>query len=140
MKNDKISDINKLSLKKRNNYQLLDINEYSDENKFLNSVGEFLKNDTDILHIIPSASSDNLTVDWVKKVRELCSIYNCLLIIHNRLDIARVTDSDGIFFDEKGIPIKDIKDISEGIIIGTSQENCELADYILTEKNKITVL
>ena len=133
MYRNNISDINNLTLQKRNNYFLINMNEYSEENELLNSVGKLLKNGTDILHVIPYFGFDKISVERMKKLRELCSIYNCLLIINNRLDIARVVEADGVFFDEEGIMIEDIKDISEGLIIGTNQTNCEYADYIITD-------
>ena len=144
MKNERISDIKKLSLQSKNHYCCIDMNKYCDYdcfdgNKFLNEAGKELKDGADILHAFPLISehfSDSITVEWMKKLRELCAIYNCLLIINNRLDIARVIEADGIFLDEKGILIKDMIDISDGLIIGTSQKNFEFADFI---KNKDTI-
>lgn len=148
MSNNRISDIKKLSLQSRRNYYNLDMMEYLnickdyfDGNKFLNEAAKTLKKGADILHVFPlELCPESITVEWMKKLRELCSIYNCLLIINNRLDIARVIEADGVFFDENGILIKDIMDISEGLIIGTNQENFEFADYIIDNKNTISIL
>ncbi len=151
MDKDRISDIKKMALENRHHYFYINMNEYSDcgffdGNKFLNDAGKKLKKKADILHAFPLNGEleelfcDNITVEWMKKLRELCSIYNCLLIINNRLDIARVIEADGVFFDKCGILIKDIIDISEGLIIGTNQENFEFADYIIDNKDTFHIL
>ena len=82
-------------------------------------------------------------IEHGKRIRELCSIYNALFIVHDRLDVAKIVHADGVFLPKNGINAKIAKDFFENnIIIGTcidnkteiSENELDKFDYIICNK------
>ena len=128
-----VTNINKINIQRRKVYFSVDLNDFEDESIFLNYIGEYFERNIDILSVIPSLL-DTKNIKWLKKVRELCSVYDCLFLIENRIDIARLIEADGIFLNEKGFSVIDAKKISEGLIIGTNQTNTKDVDFFVSNE------
>ena len=76
-----------------------------------------------------------------KKIRELCSIFNVILIIENRIDVAKAVCADGVILNENELPPEFAKEfLDENSIIGVSAgtENLDFSefDYFYNPQNK----
>ena len=55
----------------------------------------------------------------VKKARELCSYFDALLVIFDRIDIAKLAEADGVVLNNDTIsPIDAKKLVEDGMLIG----------------------
>ena len=79
-------------------------------------------------------------IELGKRIRELCSIYNALFIIYDRLDIAQIVHADGVLLEEDSIDVETTREIlGSNFIIGIqiNKENdnfineIDKADYII---------
>ncbi|MCD7878310.1 MAG: thiamine phosphate synthase, partial [Candidatus Gastranaerophilales bacterium] len=60
-------------------------------------------------------------IELGKRIRELCSIYNALFIVNDRIDIAQIVHADGVHLGQEDIDIKSAREIAgENMIIGIS--------------------
>ena len=58
---------------------------------------------------------------WVKKVKELCALYDALFIINDRVDIAHILGADGVHLGQEDIDINSARDLlGKDSIIGLS--------------------
>jgi thiamine-phosphate pyrophosphorylase len=74
------------------------------------------------------------TIDWAEKITKLCSEYNAVSIINDRVDIASVAGADGVHLGQNDIYPDDVMKItSNKLIIGTS--NALIEEINISEKN-----
>jgi|TARA_B100001013_G_scaffold253191_1_gene157702 thiamine-phosphate pyrophosphorylase len=67
--------------------------------------------------------TDNIrqTVDWAIKISELCNSYNAFFIVNDRVDIAIISNSDGVHLGQGDIYPDHVKNITDkDLIIGSS--------------------
>jgi len=136
--------INKLRLANRTKYLIVNLENFKTTDELLDKIGYELENGTDIIQINEIPNNAQKTIIIGKKIRELCSIYNVLLIIKSRIDIAQIIEADGIFLEKNDIPIHNAKElVNETMIFGTkSNTKNEINeaitnnfDYIITKEN-----
>lgn len=129
-----------------NYYLIVDINEHESEDRLLDYIASCLEDGIKIIQLENRFCSTKSFIKKGKKVRELCSIYNALLIIKDRLDIALIVNADGAHLGQEDTDIKSARHIlkHEGIIGITVETDEELeeaiknkADYIITHNSKI---
>lgn len=127
--------INKLRLKDKNKYLVINTNLFDEETSLLDFIASELENGMQILQLNTNNVTTKMLINSGRKIRELCSIYNALLIVNDRIDIAQNIEADGIFLDENSFDIHTAKEyLGENIIVGTNYQS-ENADYIITNKN-----
>lgn len=69
-----------------------------------------------------------------KKIRELTRKYNALFIVNDRIDIAMLSDADGVHVGQDDLDILDVRKlIGSEKIVGVSASN--IKEAILAEKN-----
>ena len=62
-----------------------------------------------------------LTVEWAKKITQLCNEYEAVSIINDRVDIACVSGADGVHLGQNDISPNDVEKITKTqLLIGTS--------------------
>lgn len=136
--------INKLRLLNKTNYLIANLNNFNSANDFLNEIAAQLNNGTQIVQLLTSNISPKEIINCGKRVRELCSVYEALLIVEGRADIAQILHADGIHLSENDMGITEAKYLTEGgLIIGFSSQNEQLlnealindVDYIFTDKD-----
>ena len=67
-------------------------------------------------------------LERAKKLREITNKYNALLIINDRVDIAILSDADGVHIGQSDIPLKEVRKLlGDDKIIGVSTGSIELA-------------
>ena len=77
----------------------------------LDDIAQALKNNIKIIHFFIKNLSDKENLELAFKIRQLCSIYDSLFIINSRVDIAKITNADGICLNKNDIDVKYAKDI-----------------------------
>ena len=67
-------------------------------------------------------------LERAKKLRKITNKYNALLIINDRVDIAILSDADGVHVGQSDIPLKEVRKLlGDAKIIGVSTGSIELA-------------
>ena len=109
--------------------------------EILDKTGYFLKNNIKIIHFYINELSDNDNLNIAFKLRQLCSIYEAILIINSRLDIAKIVNADGICLKKDDINIKYAKNILDKdkffsyLIDNDNIEDINKFDYICSFDN-----
>ncbi len=131
-------NINKLRLKDRKKYLIVSLKNANDD--FLDFVAAQLNSGVDIIEVNGEDLNAKTVIEQVKIIRELCSIYNALLIIYDRIDIALAVEADGVVINSNGIPIEKARElIGHNMILGfynESDRNFELSchvDYLISD-------
>ncbi len=131
--------INQLRLLNKKEYLIVNSNQFSSDNDFLDFIASKLEQGTQIIQLDEKHFDDKKTIEIGKRIRELCSIYEALFVINSRLDIAQIIDADGVHLEENGITPHQARELlGENAIIGISaKDTTEITneiDYIITEK------
>ncbi len=118
--------INKLLLKDRKNYHIVTLNDITDENNFLNKTAEILKNGCDVLEFDGTNLSSSELFSVAKKLRNLSGVFNSLLIIKDRIDIAKLSGADGVCLDRNSIPASEAYKLTENHLLLGCHANDEI--------------
>ena len=128
--------INQLRLKDKNLYLIIEYELFDDETQLLDTIAMELENNIQVIHLNCGHACTKNIIATGRKIRELCSIYNALLIINDRIDITIEIEADGIFLDENSFSVTSAKELlSDKYIIGTNYLTSDI-DFIIGE-NKI---
>ena len=130
-------NINKLRLKDRKKYLTVSLKNANDN--LLDFIASQLNFGVDIIEINGDNLNAKTVMEQVKIIRELCSIYNALLIIYDRADIALAVEADGVVINSNGIPVDKTRElIGHNMILGFYAENgnnfelpCHI-DYVIS--------
>ena len=108
----------------------------ANENEFLNATAQILKDGTEIVEFDGTklSSKDYLSVG--KKLRDLCGVFNALLIIKDRIDIAKLANAEGITLDKGSISTQEAYKLTEGNLLLGYHVECEN----LPKKNELEFL
>lgn len=101
------SNLKEILLKDK--YQALYIDNNSEN--ILDKIALALNNNIKIIHFYINELSDSKNLELGFKIRQLCSIYDSLLIVNSRADIAKIINADGICLTKNDINIKYAKNI-----------------------------
>ena len=128
-------NINFYRLNKTNSYVIFQIiQKISDNNSFLNSCAELIKN-TDIFHLKYSALNTKELIEIIQTLKLICAEFNTILILEDRCDIVLTTDIDGVFLNKDSFSYQEARHIlGENKIIGTELQNNN-ADYFVNLNN-----
>lgn len=99
----------------------------------LDFCANFLKKGFKIIQTTNIDIEDKLYLELLEKLRQLCSIYEALLIVKSRCDIAILASADGILLDDCDIAINYAKKLlNDNCLIGIkSDEEVSYADFVL---------
>ena len=125
---------NKILLEKKNNYISVNAKDYISENDLLNKAAEKLNNGVDILEFRGENLTSSNFLSTALKLRELTALFNSLLIIYDRIDIAKLVKADGILLSKNTIDILQAKKLIENdYLAGFYCERKEETDSLQTE-------
>ena len=105
----------------------------------VNIAQQVLDGGANIIQLRNKADNIRETVDWAIKISELCTLYNAFFIVNDRVDIAIVSNSDGVHLGQGDISPDYVKKITDkNLIIGSSnatkeeieESNNNSCDYI----------
>lgn len=137
-------NINQLILSNKNGYYIINPSEYKDTDSFLDEAACSLEKGFQIIQLNTNDCCAKTLIERGKRLRELCSLYNSLLIVKERIDIAQILSADGIHLEQDSMDIQQAKEIAgENIIIGISVQNQNQAekaekdgaDYLITKES-----
>ena len=105
----------------------------------VNIAQQVLDGGANIIQLRNKADNIRETVDWAIKISELCTSYNAFFIVNDRVDIAIISNSDGVHLGQRDISPDHVKKITDkDLIIGSSnatkkeieESNNNSCDYI----------
>ena len=105
----KITNIKKILFKDRKEYLIVNNKNLSVE-IFIDKIAKFLQLGIKIIHFQPDNNNDFETLEIGYKLRQLTSMFDAILLIEQRIDIAKIVDCDGVVLKETDIPIKLVKE------------------------------
>ncbi len=95
--------------------------EFLNTDNGLNKVASILNSGADIILLNNNFDNDKTFLDTAIKVKQLCAMFDALLIIQNRADITFLSEADGLYLDKNSLSIHQAKEIvGEKTIIGMS--------------------
>ena len=121
------TNIKKVILKDKNSAYIT--TNSPNEDIVLDDVAKALKNGVKIVQFFNNKLNDKDKILLAQKIHQLCSLYDALFLINQRVDIAKIIDSDGIYLDKSSIsPLQALKIISQDKFIATNyiDENSDL--------------
>ncbi len=114
------TNIKSLLLKAKNIYLITNSDGLS-EDEFLDKVATCLKAGVKLVQYREKNKSAKEIIETGLKLRQLCSMYDALLIVDDRIDIAQIIDADGVHLGQDDIDINFARKIlGEDKIIGIS--------------------
>lgn len=117
----KMNKLNKFRLKDKKLYLVTNSDSFDSEDAFLDAVASALKGGVDLVQLREKNSSAKRIIELGKKVRALCSHYNALFIINDRIDIAQIVDADGVHLGQDDADVEAAREIlGENTIVGIS--------------------
>ncbi len=120
---------------------------YIDKDESINQqtdkIAAIINNNCDMLILNGQNATSDKFLNIAKQARQLCSIFNVVLIIDERCDIAKIVDSDGIVLSNCSYSTNDAKKIVDcdklfGIYGNINNESIEDIDFTLF-KDKIII-
>lgn len=126
---DKLSGkLNKFRLKDKKLYLVTSSDSFDDDNTFLNAVASSLKGGVQVVQLREKHSNAARIVELGKKIRELCSLYDAIFIINDRVDIAHIVKADGVHLGQDDVDISYARELlGQEAIIGLSTHAPEQA-------------
>jgi thiamine-phosphate pyrophosphorylase len=120
--------LNKYRLKDKKLYLVTNSEAFQDDNKFLDAVASALKGGVQIVQLREKHSNAKRIIELGKKIRELCSLYDAIFIINDRVDVANIVKADGVHLGQDDIDIKSAREIlGQDFIVGISTHSPEQA-------------
>ncbi len=128
-----------LKLNNKDNY--LTLSNFTDEDAFLDGLASSLSNGADFIEFVPTSLPTQTTIETAKKIKLLCEEFNATFVIRERLDIAYLSEADGVTLTLNSFTPKQAKQIlGENALIGiicTSEDEYTIAqttkaDFIKT--------
>ena len=112
-----MNKVNKILLEKRQKYATIKSSDFKSEDELLNRSAEIMNSGADIIEFSGKTLSDQEFLRTAKKLRDLSGVFNALLVISDRIDIAKLSNADGVVLDKNSITIFDGKKLTEGHIL-----------------------
>lgn len=98
------------------------------ERDFFDSIEETLKAGTRVIQLREKNCSGRDFLDKAIKLRELTHKYQALLIVNDRVDIALLSNADGVHVGQSDLPVSEVRKlVGEDKIIGVSVRTVEEA-------------
>ena len=137
---DKLKEqFNLLKLEKKRLYLVTSSDKFVSRDNFLDAIASALQGGVDIIQLREKSIPDNVIVEMGHKIRTLCDEYGATFIIHDRADIAKIVDADGVHLGSTDISVADAREVlGANAIVGKTTHDAddiekaikEGADYI----------
>ncbi|NPA75755.1 MAG: thiamine phosphate synthase [Euryarchaeota archaeon] len=72
-------------------------------------------------------TGDRECLQIARKVRGLTREYDALFIVDDRVDVALLSDADGVHLGAEDLPVKDVRELAPNLIIGATVRSVESA-------------
>lgn len=119
-------ELKKYLLADKKLYLVTNSDNFASDQEFLDKVACALKSGVDMVQLREKKRTAKEIISLAIKIRQLCSMYNALFIVNDRIDIAQIAKADGVHLGQDDIDIKSARDIlGENILIGISTHKPE---------------
>lgn len=135
-------------LKNKKSALWIDSADFSHE-LILDTVAKYLNDGTKIIQFYFKNATDKQNIELGFKLRQLCSMFDALLIVNSRADIAQIIDADGLCLSDEDMSLDQAKKIFHNDIIFAKyiesledliEANENKADYVCIDLNKSSPL
>ena len=130
---EKKTNIKSALLNNKNIYLITSQNDM-DDSEFIDRIALILNAGVKLIQYREKNKTAKEMINIAKKLRQLCSMYDALLIINDRIDIAKIVDADGVHLGQDDIDINSARKLlGEDKIIGISTHKPD--DAIIAQEN-----
>lgn len=121
------SNLNQLRLKDKKLYLITSRDDFDSDDAFLDAIASALNGGVDLVQLREKTATAKKIIELGKKIRGLCSIYNALFIVNDRVDIAKIVEADGVHLGQNDVDIENAwrilgKDAIIGVSVHCSEE------------------
>lgn len=107
-------------------YLVTDRSKFEDDNTFLDAVSSAVKGGVSIVQLREKNASTKKFIELAKVLKEICSQYDALFIINDRIDVAMAVGADGVHLGQDDMDIYTARKIlGDAAIIGISTHKPE---------------
>ena len=99
--------------------------EFCNKRPVCDIVADIAEGGAKIVQIREKNFSDSAFCELIKKCKKITDIYQMLLIVNDRLDIAVAAGADGVHLGQDDLPLTEAKKIAPELLYGISTHNAE---------------
>ncbi|EKE03759.1 MAG: hypothetical protein ACD_20C00156G0004 [uncultured bacterium] len=113
--------LKKRRLQNRKLYLVTDRSKFNSHDEFFDAIASALKGGVQIIQLREKCANAKEFIELGKKVKDLCSLYDALFIINDRVDVAHIIGADGVHLGQDDIDIDSARHLlGKDAIIGLS--------------------
>ncbi|MEM7579618.1 MAG: thiamine phosphate synthase [Mastigocoleus sp.] len=106
----------------------------SAEERLIETVEAALQGGLTLVQYREKTADDNVQIEQIRQLRQLCHDYGALLIVNDRVDLALAADADGVHLGQQDMPIVIARQLlGTQRLIGRSTTNSEEMQRAITE-------
>lgn len=127
-------DYKKIFLNDKKLYLVTNSDNFESDEIFLDRVALSIKSGVDIVQLREKNTTSKRFIYLAQRIRELTSHFGAAFIVNDRVDIAKISNADGVHLGQDDIPISYAREIlGDNAIIGVSTHCPEHAKKAITD-------
>lgn len=127
-------DYKKIFLNDKKLYLVTNSDNFESDEIFLDKVALSIKSGVDIVQLREKNTTSKRFIYLAQRIRELTSHFGAAFIVNDRVDIAKISNADGVHLGQDDIPVSNAREIlGDNAIIGVSTHCPEHAKKAITD-------
>lgn len=127
-------DYKKIFLNDKKLYLVTNSDNFESDEIFLDKVALSIKSGVDIVQLREKNTTSKRFIYLAQRIRELTSHFGAAFIVNDRVDIAKISNADGVHLGQDDIPVAYAREIlGDNAIIGVSTHCPEHAKKAITD-------
>lgn len=127
-------DYKKIFLNDKKLYLVTNSDNFESDEIFLDKVALSIKSGVDIVQLREKNTTSKRFIYLAQRIRELTSHFGAAFIVNDRVDIAKISNADGVHLGQHDIPVSYAREIlGDNAIIGVSTHCPEHAKKAITD-------
>ena len=127
-------DYKKIFLNDKKLYLVTNSDNFESDETFLDKVALSIKSGVDIVQLREKNTTSKRFIYLAQRIRELTSHFGAAFIVNDRVDIAKISNADGVHLGQDDIPVSYAREIlGDNAIIGVSTHCPEHAKKAITD-------
>lgn len=127
-------DYKKIFLNDKKLYLVTNSDNFESDEIFLDKVALSIKSGVDIVQLREKNTTSKRFIYLAQRIRELASHFGAAFIVNDRVDIAKISNADGVHLGQDDIPVSYAREIlGDNAIIGVSTHCPEHAKKAITD-------